>query len=299
MTSIVRSGLVASLFVVAAAGPVGADESLLNYVKGAEVQPRGTWQLYQWLTRRSDKGSGHYVAHDYQTELEYGVTDRFAAAVYLLGQGIDTSGILVDAYIPKDEQYAFKLSGFAASLKYNFLSPIKDPVGLALYVEPIAGTLDPHSGQSKRTYSLETALLVQKNLREDTLILMANFALESTYARRAAVADLPPDFEWPVIPEMEIEPTFGAGVSLRAASHWYVGAELMYQAEYETEVGQERWSLFAGPTLHFAARRWWATLTWFPQLQGGGETVPGQDDPDLHLVEKTKTEWRLKVGINF
>lgn len=299
MIKVVRIGLFASLLLPAGAWPAAADESLLNYVKGAEVQPRNTWQLYQWVTQRRDKGIGHYAANDYRTELEYGVTDRFSAALYVLGQGIDTKGILVDAYIPKDEEYAFKLSGLAASLKYNFLSPIKDGVGLALYVEPTFGTLDPHSGQSKRTYSLETALLVQKNLREDTLILMANLALESTYARRAAVADLPPDFEWPVIPEMEIEPTVGVGASLRAASHWYVGAEAVYQAEFETEVGRERWSLFAGPTLHYAARKWWATLTWFPQLQGGGETVPGQDDPNLHLVEKTKYEWRLKVGFNF
>lgn len=282
-----------------APSPTRADESLLNYVKGAEVQPKDTWELYQWITQRLGKGVGRYRAEDYKTELEYGVTDRFAVAFYLQGQGIDTEGIRVDAYIPKDERYGYRLSGFAASFKYNVVSPILGPLGVSLYFEPMVGILDPHSGQDKRTYAFETILLLQKNLHEDTVIWISNVGLESTYAKRAPVDSLDPDFEWPVIPEMEIEPTLGTGVTARVASNWYVGAETIYQSEFETEVGQERWSIFAGPTVHYAAKRWWATLTWFPQLRGGGEEVPGQDNPNLHLVEKTKQEWRLKLGFNF
>ncbi len=287
------------LVLVAWTAPARADENLLNYVKGAEVQPKGTWQLYQWITQRSDKGTGHYVAWDYRTELEYGITDRLAAAFYLNGQGIDTRDIRVDAYIPKDESYGFRFSGVAAAFKYNFTSPFVNPVGISLYVEPIIGTKDPHSGQDKRTYSLEGFLLLQKNFRDDTVIWMTNLGIESTYAKRAALSDLPPDFEWPVIPEMEIETSFGTGISGRIASNWYLGAEALYQSEFETEVGQERWSVFAGPTVHYGARKWWATFTWFPQLRGGGEVVAGQDNSHLHLVEKTKHEWRLKISYNF
>jgi hypothetical protein len=174
-----------------------------------------------------------------------------------------------------------------------------NPVGISLYVEPIIGTKDPHSGQDKRTYSLEGFLLLQKNFRDDTVIWMTNLGIESTYAKRAALSDLPPDFEWPVIPEMEIETSFGTGISGRIASNWYLGAEALYQSEFETEVGQERWSVFAGPTVHYGARKWWATFTWFPQLRGGGEVVAGQNNSHLHLVEKTKHEWRLKISYNF
>jgi Family of unknown function (DUF6662) len=291
--------LVATLLFLAPAPPVHADEGLLNYVKGAEVQPKGTWELYQWVTERRGKGTGHYRAEDYRTEVEYGVTDRLAIALYLNGQGINTRGIRVDAYIPKDDRYAYSPSGVAAAFKYNFLSPIKDGIGVSLYAEPILATKDPHSGQDKRMYSLETALLVQKNFREDTLIWMTNASLQSTYAKRAAVDGLPPELEWPVVPEMEIEPTISTGLSGRVASNWYVGGEFVYQAEFETEVGRERWTAFAGPTLHYGARKWWATFTWLPQLRGGGELVPGQDDPNLYLVEKTRQEWRLKIGVNF
>jgi hypothetical protein len=78
-----------------------------------------------------------------------------------------------------------------------------------------------------------------------------------------------------------------------------VGAELFYVQENETEVGLERWSLQGGPNIHYGSEKWWATLTWFPQIQGGGETYPGQSQDDLHLVEKTRFETRLKFGINF
>lgn len=63
-------------------------------------------------------------------------------------------------------------------------------------------------------------------------------------------------------------------------------------------MGQERWSVFAGPTVHYGAKDWWATLTWFHQVRGGGEKIDGQTS-GLHLIEKTKNEVRLKVGFNF
>ena len=64
-------------------------------------------------------------------------------------------------------------------------------------------------------------------------------------------------------------------------------------------MGTERWSLQLGPTLHYAAKSWWATLTWMPQVAGGGLTYPEQTNTNLHLIEKTAQEVRFKIGINF
>lgn len=277
---------------------VQADENLLNYVTGVETQPKGTWEFYQWITQRKDKGIGRYEAWDYETELEYGLTDRLAGAIYLKGQSIDTQDILIDNYIPKDERYSYTPSGIQAALKYNFLSPIKDGIGVAMYIEPSWSWKDPHSGQDKRSLSLETKLLLQKNFLDDTLVWLGNLGLESTYARRKPIDDLPAGFEWVTDPEMELELTAATGISYRIAANWYAGVELLYQSEFETEVNQERKSLFGGPTLHYGGRKWWWTLTWFPQIRGGGEEYPGQTDTDLHLIEKTKQEVRLKVGFN-
>jgi hypothetical protein len=36
-----------------------------------------------------------------------------------------------------------------------------------------------------------------------------------------------------------------------------------------------------------------------PQVAGGGLTYPEQTNTNLHLIEKTAQEVRLKIGINF
>jgi hypothetical protein len=180
-----------------------------------------------------------------------------------------------------------------------FLSPAIDPVGLAARFGVEYSWLDPHSGQDKRKLSATTEFLMQKYFLDDQLVTVANLGMESTYARRGEIANLPADFEWTTDPEMEVELKAGVGLAYRIAPRWFVGVETFYETEFETEVGQERWSWHAGPSLHYGDRRWWATLTWMPQLRGGGETYPEQTDTDLHLIEKTRQEFRLKVGYNF
>ena len=173
-----------------------------------------------------------------------------------------------------------------------------DGLGLSLFVEPSYFWKDPHSGQAKNTYKLETQLMLQKNFLDDTLIWVGNGGIEATYAVRKPIADLPTNFDWPTKPEMEIELSAKTGLSYRFAPNWFVGGEVVYQTEFETEVGQERWSVFAGPSLHYGGKQWSATLTWLPQIAGGGETYPGQPE-NLHLIEKTKQEIRFKLGYNF
>ena len=119
-------------------------------------------------------------------------------------------------------------------------------------------------------------------------------------ARRAPIADLPPTVEWSTAPEMEIGYKAGTGLSYRVARNWFVGGEVIYDTEFETEVGQERWSVQMGPAVHYGSKDWWATLSYLSQVNGGGfETYPGQTDTGLHLIEKTKQEIRFKVGLNF
>ena len=294
---------------------VQADENLLGYVSGAETLPQGASEAYVWLTRRWDKGQGEYTAYDGELEFEYGVTSRFTASVALLGQSIDTSGLVIDAYLPGAESYGMKPSGIEVKGKYNFLSAAKDPVGLSAMFEVHQSWLDSHSGKDKDTTSFDVSMPLQKFFLDDQLVAVANAGLEGTYAKRdpidaatqasadAAMQALTGDpgatFEWPTEPEMEIEFTLGGGLSYRVAPNWNIGVETVYQTEFETEVGQERWSWFAGPSIHYGGKQWWATLTWFNQLAGGREQYINQADDDLHLIEKTKNELRLKLGYNF
>ena len=309
---IVAMGICASALMVTNAH---ADESLLGYVRGAETLPQGANELYLQLTRRADKGVGTYVAHDLVLEYERGITSSLTGGLALKGQSIDTSGIVINGYMPGAQQYGMKPSGIEGKLKYNFLSPAKDAIGLATQFELSYDWLDPHSGRSKNKTNAEMTLMLQKNLFDDQFILFGNTALGATYAVRApldaatqasadaAIQSLTGDptavFEWTDKPEMEIEFKLGLGASYRFAPGWFAGVETQYVTEFETVVGQERWSLFAGPSLHYASKQWWATLTWYPQIMGGREQIINQSDTSLHLIEKTKQEIRLRVGLEF
>ncbi len=292
-------GMVVCIGLVMAAAPVFADENVFGYVKGSETLPKGAWELYEVATLRTDKGQGEYKAWNSETEVEYGVTDRLTTMLAFSLQGIDTKGLIIDGYLPKDESYGLKASGVEGSLKYNFLSPAKDIVGLSGLLGLEHSWLDAHSGQDKSNTSLDLSLLFQKYFLEGQLIWVGNTGVEGTYAVRGEVTDLPEDFEWTTNPEVELELKLGTGLSYRFAPGWFIGIETLYEAEHETEVGRERWSIFGGPSLHYGGSKWWATLTWLPQLAGGGEEYADQKDSNLHLIEKTKQEFRVKLGFNF
>lgn len=264
-----------------------ADENLFGYIKGAETLPKGAWEIYEVVTLRTDKGRGDYDALDTETEVEYGVSDRLSVLASLNTQSIDTEGLIIDGYLPKAEDYAIKLSGAEASLKYNFLSAALHPVGLAVYLGLDYDWIDAHSGQDKDHLALELEFLVQKYFLEGQLIWVGNAGIVSVYSDRGPISDLPPDFEWTTDPEMEVELKAGSGLSYRFIPNWFIAVETLYETEFETEVGQERWSLFAGPSLHYGGSRFWVTFTWLFQVVGGGEKYEGQTE-DLHLIEKTK-----------
>ncbi|QSX41554.1 DUF6662 family protein [Shewanella cyperi] len=275
-----------------------AGEDLFGYVKGAESLPKDAVELYQKVTVRDGKSIGSYQGIDYETELEYGYSDKFSVSASAKFMSLDAKGLSVDGYLPGDKNIGFKTSGAELGMAYMFLSPAKDDLGLQASLSLDYDWVDKHSGYDKDTLSLEMGLQTQKYMLEGELVWVGNMAVEATYADRAAINNLPEDFDWPTDPEMEIELKFGTGLSYRFAPNWFVSAEVLYETEFETEVGQERWSWFAGPSLHYGSANWWATLTWLPQLAGGGEQFDGQDT-DLHLIEKTEQEIRLKVAFNF
>ncbi|WP_062059095.1 DUF6662 family protein [Cellvibrio sp. OA-2007] len=293
-----RKTLIVTLLSSLLTLPAHADENLFGYIKGAEVLPDGALEFYQVVTQRSDKGVGKYTAYNTETELEYGVSDRFTIKGELKGQAIDTSGLLIDAYMPGDEKYGLKFQGVEIAGKYNFLSPALDDFGLSVTTGLDYLVLDPHSGRDKDTVSIDLELELQKYFMEGQLIWAANFGTEATRAKRKPIDNLPEDFEWPTGMEVEIEFWAGTGLSYRFVPNWFIGVETLYETEYETEVAMERQSLFAGPSLHYGGADYWFTLTYFDQISGGGEGFDGQPD-GLHLIEKTEQEIRFKLGLNF
>jgi hypothetical protein len=274
-----------------------AGEQIFGYIRGVEPLPQGAWEAYTTLTSRFDKGQGHYEAYNLDFELEYGVTDSLSLQAELKTLSLDTTGLIIDGYLP-EEINRTGFSGFEFGALYNILKPAMDGIGLSTFNGLEYGWVDPHSGQDKDTLSYESRVMLQKYFMEGQVILGGDFGLEATWADRGEIAGLNPSIEWSTDPEVEIELQAGTGLSYRFAPNWYASLEAKYETEFETDVGQERWSLFMGPSIHYANKDLWMTLAWFPQIAGGGEKYLGQDE-NLHLIEKTAQEIRLKVGFNF
>ncbi|HEU4622892.1 MAG TPA: DUF6662 family protein [Burkholderiaceae bacterium] len=280
----VAFGSLASISIVAPT-TAHADENYFGYVYGAETLPAGGLELYQWVTRRANKGQGHYTAYDFETELEYGVTDRFQVSGYLMFERYDIAGLQDRGF--EDTQRDFVFSGAKASMKYNFLSPYKDPFGFAVYFEPGFKRYEKVPGTKVNEQFVEFKAIAQKNFLNDQLVTAYNATLEFARRQDRGVADAE------VGSEVEWEQTLGA--SYRVASNWFAGIEGRMHSEWP-EGRKEHQAYFLGPNVHYGGKRWWFTLTWLPQISG----KPRDDRSDrLHFSEHEKAEWRLKVGYHF
>jgi len=278
LTVAVLMGTVLLLSVVT---PAQADENNFGYTYGSETLPKGHWEVYQWVTSRTGKIDGHYAALDLQTEFEYGLSDHLQVSFYVNAINHDISGVARHV-----DRKQFRFNGLQAAFKYSLKSPYKDGYGLALYLEPGYKRYSGRSGKREDIYFLEPKLIFQKNLLEGSLVWATNLSAE--FEREHDIAGK----EW----ESELELQFSSGLSYRFAPGWFVGAETLFTSAFERmrlhALGE--YAIFAGPNLHYATQKWWATLAVMPQLAGWPDNSGGRD---LHHFEKLQV--RLKIGLNF
>lgn len=282
-----------------------ADEHIFSYVYGAETIPKGGMEFQTMVTNRWDKDLGRYRATELQGELEYGITDRLQISGYLMFLDVDHKGAFPlddagDPLYPDRDKFAFR--GVKTQLKYNILSPyLNDGWGLALLLEPSYQTRFKVDGSKTKQFEIEAGVLVQKNLLDDQLVLAYNLILARE--KRILVEDGD-------AVEQEVEMYNYLGATYRVAPKWYVGLEARHHMDVlkvpnGNTFKKNQYSTFIGPTVHYAAKEWWATLTYFRQIQGNptyaasvGETFGGSGE-NLHLDENEKNELRLRVGFDF
>jgi opacity protein-like surface antigen len=273
-----------------AAAPAHADEQYFGYVYSAEVLPKGKTEAELWVTDRRGKEGGHFDAQDFRLELEHGFTDRLTISGYANFEGNHIRRLDPD-FENTDRDFAFR--GLSAEFKYNVLSPYKDGFGLTLYAEPAWSRI--HGGGERGTeYEMELKALLQKNFMDDRLIWAANLTFEPEWEREVEVEPTGErSAEW----EKELKLEVSTGLSYRLAPRWFAGVEGRYSSVYPdwtNGLHRETYAVFAGPAVHYAGGKWWATLSYQPQLFGGPS--PGGS---LALDEFEKRELRLKLGYNF
>ncbi len=266
--------------------PVRADEQFFGFARGAETLPAHHWQIYQFSTLHEGKSEGTYYGTDFETEYEYGFTDRFQASLsleqhYFYDQGVDGER---DAL---DDKNNYRFGGIDASAKYNVLSPFKDPLGAAVRLEIGYLINDEVDGLPQHDRYLKPEIDLQKDFLDDRLIGVLNLGVEWAWGKQPAE-------QYP----RELALEGATGVMYRFAPNWFVGAEVHTRWEYPLFdfYNFEHRVFYAGPSIHYSQERWWATVTWNYQVYGKGVDEPADGQT---FAEESRQLFRLKVGFNF
>lgn len=312
--------LMAAVAATIAAPAAFAGENLWVYAKGTDTRPEGSFEVKVSDVWRRGKNSGNYDFHDIRPELEYGITDKLSISVEALifkhdyrvddcmGPMIETQGGSCDDdgnVVERGEGFKdTQFGGYEVALKYNVLSPYKDPIGVSLglgYERRDKYRLD---GADIDQDSVATTLFLQKDFLDDTLVIVLNTKLE--FERRKS----------PGVLEEEISLDVAAGISYRVAPQWFVGLEFRHQSDYlnpqedgefdpslkrssfdlsDFRVGtQHQNGNYFGPTVHFAEQKWWVTGGILWQIAGGGSQ---------HSFSNNNRNWdeheRMHIGFTY
>lgn len=275
----------AALSLLAPILAVGHPEPF-NYVRGAQVEPTGEWEIEQWTTARLGKKSGDYLGLDLSTEVEYGIHERLQAALYInqIYHHIDDAdtgaGLMTD-------RTGWEFNGLSAELKYQLTDPYRAPWGFALYFEPGWGTVSRSSGRHRDEVFLEFKGIVERHFLDHRLIATFNYTVEPEWEAGA-------NGDWETILEME----WSAGLAWRLNPRWSIGLEARVDTEWvDADPGQaEFWTFAIGPTMQWRGEDWFVALTALPQISGWPD-APGTGG--RNLANREQIELRLRCGLEF
>lgn len=280
LNAILRTCLLAASTLSLSLSTASADEHLFGWVRGAETLPGGHADAYQFMTLRTGKAQGSYYAWDFATEVEYGVTDKFQIGLAVEQHYFDIHGV---DELDDMKRYAF--GGIELSAKYRVLSPFKDKVGLALRLELAWRPNDDVAGIWQQETDIQPEIILHKNFLDDTLITHLNIGGKVAWGKKPAEEY---DYEWTIFG--------GAGISYRFAPNWFIGLEGHWRSEFPQAAFHEHTVIFAGPSLHYGAKKWWATASYGYQVYGEGIDEPNNGKT---FAEEDRHQFRLKVGFNF
>src|SRR5947207_7251815 len=234
------------LLVTLAAAPAFAGSRRLTYVYEVTTSPPGDVEIENWITWKThtpdDRG---FDQVEFRHELEFGITERFQAAIYLADWNYH-QGMSAD---PR----GFRLSGSALELIYNLTNPVADPIGLAAYQEFQGGY---------HRFESESKLLAQKNFGR--FVVAYNATLEA-------------EWEGEGLEERQGEFQQSLGLSYEISPRLLFGAEFVHEVAFPDWSEAEAGKFFAGPNLSIRQGTWWATLTALAQVTKAG------DEPDFQV----------------
>lgn len=232
-----------------------ADERPFAFVYDVTTTAQGKWEYEQWVTWKTIKDSdSKYDKVEFRHEFEYGVTDNLQLGIYVAdwryedGRSVDSDG--------------FKYTNSAIEAIYRLTDPIKDILGLGLYLEYKGGP---------EMHALEGKILVQKNI--DRWVFAYNASIENEWEEE--------DHHWEKIGEFQQT----AGVSYQFSPRLSAGVEALFEVEFPEWEQQEDYSVYVGPNISYRSEKWWITVA--PLFQ----TTSNEGEANIMT--------RVLLGINF
>lgn len=217
-----------------------------TYVYESTTGVPGGFEIENWVTWKTHMPDDRKFREvDFRHEIEFALTDRLTASVYVADWQYERDRSLDDGN--------FSYTGSALELIYSLTSPVADPIGLAVYQEYKVGN---------RLFEWESKAIAQKNFGK--LIAAYNATLEATWEGR--------DFS-----DRFGELQQSLGVSYEINPHLLFGAEFLHEIAFPDWSRAARGVFFAGPNVSLRSGKYWATITALAQLtHAGGE-------PDLQV----------------
>ena len=226
--------------------PAFAGSRRFTYVYEVTTSPPGDVEIENWVTWRTGKPDDRgFDRIDFRHELEFGVTERLQAAIYLADWNYHRG---MSAGEP-----GFTLDGSALELIYNFTNPVADVIGLAAYQEFKGGY---------RFFESESKLLAQKNFGR--FVAAYNATLEA-------------EWEGEGLDEREGEFQQSLGLSYEISPRLLFGAEFVHEVAFPDWSDAEPGKFFAGPNVSIRHGTYWGTVTALAQISRAG------DEPDFQV----------------
>ena len=264
---------VVALSTALLAGPAVADNRIFTYTYEPETEPRGEWEFEQSITARVGRnaavGQQDYQQWEFRTEIEYGFTDRYTAALYVNDNFERFTDPATGATTANN-----RWAGISFENRYLVLDPVDHPVGLTLYLEP---TYDGENAE------LEGKIIIGQRYGDWKWAVNFTHATEWTDHFRES--------------EGELELT--AGVARQLTHRWSLGVEIREHNELPQYKTWENTVVFIGPVVSYRRKGWWAALSVMPQIYGANFSGNPDQNPHLELEGHERLNVRLLAGFTF
>lgn len=224
---------------------VGATERRFTYVYEASTADRGEVEIENWVTWKTHPSdNAQFSQVDFRHELEFGVTDRLQASIYLADW----------SYVedPQNRQHGARYTDSALEFIYRLTSPVTNLLGSAIYGEVRGGD---------QLLELEGKIILQKNIGRFAWAYNATF--EAIW-------------EGEKLGERSGEFSQSVGVSYEITPALFVGVEGLHEIDLPNRAHSGPSIVYGGPNVSYRHANWYVTLTPLAQLTGVHEEVSFQ-----------------------